>query len=74
MEEPKADHAGIKVLDDFGETLEERAVGFIEDDEVEETWAELGVAERQSLLSGDEETFGFVDLVRVNAVARLVRQ
>ena len=70
----QADHAGIEVLDDFGEPLEERAVGFIEDDEVEETWAELGVAERQRLLGGDEEAFGFVDLMRVDPVARLVRQ
>ena len=31
---------------------------FIEDDEVEETWIELGVAERQRLLGGDEEAFG----------------
>src|SRR4029077_13173322 len=43
-------------------------------DDVEETWAELGVAERQRLLGGDEEAFGFVDLMRVDPVARLVRQ
>ena len=70
----QADHAGIEVLDDFGEPLEERAVGLIEDDDVEETWAELGVAERQCLLGGDEEAFGFVDLVRVDPVAWLMRQ
>ena len=70
----QADHPGIEVLDDFGEPLEERAVGFIEDDDVEETWAELGVAERHRLLGGDEEAFGFVDLMRVDPVARLVRQ
>src|SRR5207248_2128223 len=51
-----------------------RAVGFIEDDEVEETWAELGVAERQRLLGGDEEAFGLVDLMGVDPVARLVGQ
>ena len=39
----QADHAGIEVFDDFSEPLEERAVGFIEDDDVEETWVELGV-------------------------------
>src|SRR5439155_25547056 len=70
----QADHAGIEVLDNFSESLEERAVGFIEDDEVEETWAELGIAERQRLLGGDEEAFGFVDLMRVDPVARLVWQ
>ena len=69
----QADHAGIEVLDDFGEPLEKRAVGFIEDDEVEETWAELGVAERHRLLSGNEEALGFVDLMRVDPVARLMR-
>ena len=54
--------------------LKMRAVGFVEDDEVEETWAELRVAERHRLLGGDEEAFGFVDLMRVDPVARLVRQ
>ncbi len=49
-------------------------MGFVEDDEVEEAGAELGVAERQRLLGGDEEAFGFVDLMGVDAVARLVRQ
>ena len=47
---------------------------FIEDDEIEETWAELGVAQRQRLLGGDEEAFGFVNLMRVDPIARLVRQ
>ena len=70
----QADHAGVEVLDDFGEPLEDRAVGFVEDDEVEETGAELGVAERHRLLGGDEEAFGLVDLMRVDPVARLVRQ
>src|ERR1700691_4787868 len=59
----QANHAGIKILDDFSEPLEGGAVGFIEDDEVEETWAELGIAECQRLLGGDEEAFGFVDLI-----------
>src|SRR3984957_16261521 len=70
----QADHAGIKVLDDFGEPFEERAVRFIENDEIEESWAELGVAERQRLLGGDEKAFGFVDLMCVNSIARLMRQ
>jgi hypothetical protein len=58
----RPEHAGIKVLDDFCEPLEERPMGFIEDEEVEETWAELCVAERQRLLGGNEEAFGLVDL------------
>ena len=33
----QTDHAGIEVLDDFGEAIEDRAVRFVEDDEVEET-------------------------------------
>src|ERR1035437_8152117 len=70
----QADHAGIEVLDDFGEPLKERAVGFIEDDQVEKARAELGVAERHRLLGSDEEAFGFVDLMRVDPIARLVRQ
>ena len=49
-------------------------MGFIEDDEIKETRAELGVAERQRLLGGDEEAFGFVNLMRVDPVAWLVRQ
>jgi hypothetical protein len=47
----QVDQAGIKVLDDFCEPLEERPMGFIEDEEVEETWAELCVAERQPICS-----------------------
>ena len=69
----QADHAGIEVLDDFSEPLKQRAVGFIEDNEVEETWAELSIAERERLLGGDEEAFGLVDLMRVDPVTRLVR-
>jgi hypothetical protein len=69
----QADHAGIEVLDDFGEPLEERAVGFIEDDQIEEPWAELGVAERQRLLGRHEEAFRFVDLMRVDPVASTTR-
>lgn len=49
-------------------------MGFIEDDEIEEPWAELAVAQRQRLLGGDEKAFGFVDLIRVNPVSRLGRQ
>ena len=46
-------------------------MGFIEDDEVEETRVEFGVTERHHLLGGDEKAFGFVDLMRVDPVARL---
>jgi hypothetical protein len=70
----QANHAGIEVLDDFGEPLEERSVGFIENDEVEETRVELGITKRQRLLGSHKETFSFVNLMRVDPVARLVRQ
>jgi hypothetical protein len=48
-------------------------MGFIEDDEVEETGTEFCVAKRYGLFRGDEEAFGLVDLMRVDPVARLVR-
>ncbi len=41
---------------------------------VEEARAELCVTERQGLFGGNEEAFSLVDLMRVNSVARLVRQ
>ena len=43
----QTDHPRVEVLDDFGEALEDRAMGFVEDDEVEEAGLNF-VAERPS--------------------------
>ena len=68
------DHAGVEVVDDLGEPVEERAMRFVEDDQVEEAWAELRVAEAERLLGGDEEALRPVDVVGEDPVAWLVRQ
>ena len=70
----QADHARVEILDHFGEALEERTMGLIEDDEVEESRAELRVAQRHRLLGGDEEALGLVDLMRVDPRSRFVRK
>lgn len=70
----EADHPGVEVFHDFGEALEDGTVRLIENDQVEEAGVELGIAQAQSLLRGDEQALGGVDLVRVNPVAGFVRQ
>src|SRR5207249_1536049 len=69
----QADHASVEVLDDLGKAPKERAMSFVEDDDIEKTWTEPRVAERHCLLGGDKETLCFVDLTGVNPIARLVR-
>ena len=70
----EADHASIEILDHFGEAIEDRAVRFVEDDEVEKSGGESLVANAHRLLGRDVEALVRVDVGRANADARLVRK
>ena len=47
---------------------------FIEDDDIEEPWAELRVAKGQGLFGSNKKSLGLVDLIGINPVARFIRQ
>ena len=70
----QADHAGIKIFDHFGKAIEDRAMGFVEDDKVKKAGRELLVADAHRLLRGDVEPLVWVDIRCADADARLIRQ
>jgi len=70
----ETDHASVKILDHFGEAIEDGAVRFVKHNEVEKTWGESLVANAHRLLGGDIEAFVWVDGCGAYSDARLVRQ
>src|SRR5207245_2372005 len=70
----EADHAGVKVLDDLVEAIENRAVGFVEDDKVEKARAELFEAATHGLEGRDVEPLVEVDVSGVDTNTGLAWQ
>ena len=67
-------HARVEIFDHFGEAVEDRAVRFVENDEVEKTGRKSLVANAHRLLRRDIEALVRVDVCCADADARLVRQ
>src|SRR5437763_40312 len=64
----QSNHPCIEIVDDLGETYKNRAVGFIENDQVEEARAKFIEGKIHCLLSRNKEALCRVDVMRVNAI------
>src|SRR5439155_6634971 len=70
----EADHSRIEIIDNLGESLENRTMRFIENNQVKESRAEFIEAKIHRLLRGNKEALCRINTVRVNSVARFMRQ